>query len=117
MPKVTVICYLSSLLFYGMGYSKMLILKNADVNTYDFTSVVSLATAYFVLTIFLALIGSFFLYVKTLKGQETHEIYNMEYRVKENRRSYDGRRGRIFEIKAQLSPSKYVEDLERRMSS
>lgn len=97
----------------------MSILKNADVNTYDFTFIVSLTTAYFVLTIFLALIGSLFLYVKTLKGQETNEIYNIEYRfkAKASRKSYARRRASAPEIRTQLSQSNYGVDLERRMSS
>jgi hypothetical protein len=101
MPKETAICYLSSLLFYGMGYSKML-----DLNTehYDFTMYdVSLATVYFVLTIFLAVIGSFFLYVN--------------FRDKAGEGLNDRRRASIPEVKAQLSQSKYGMDLERRMSS
>jgi len=103
MPKITVICYLSSLLFYGMGYSKMLVLNTGLMNTYDFTNYVSLATGYFVLTIFLAVIGFFFFYVK--------------FRVKAARRLEKRRRARILEVKAQLSQAKYAMDLERRMSS
>ena len=115
MSKTTVICYLSSLLFYGMGYSKMLVLKNVDVNTYDFTIYVSLATVYFVLTIFLAVIGSLFFYVKTIKDQETIEINNIEYRVEKGRGSDIRRRASISEPKAQLS--QYGVELDRRMSS
>jgi len=50
MPKATAICYLSSLLFYGMGFSKITVLKNAVteyVNTYDYTTNVFLATGVF----------------------------------------------------------------------
>lgn len=117
MPKATAICFLSSLLFYGMGYSKMLVLKNADLNTYDFTIYVSLATAYFVLTIFLVIIGSVFFYVKTIKDQENIEINNIESRVKAGRGSDNRRRASTPEINAKLSHSKYGVDLERRMSS
>ena len=70
MPKVTIICYLSSLLFYILGYSKMLILNAGHVNTYDFTIYVSQATGYFVLTIFLAVFGSLLFYIKTTKVKE-----------------------------------------------
>lgn len=100
MPKESAICYLSSLLFYGMGYSKMLVLNIGHLNTYDFTRYVSLATVYFVLTIFLAVIGTLFLYV--------------EFRVKAGRRLDKRRRASIPKVKAQ---SKYGIDLERRMSS
>jgi len=50
---LTVICYLISLMFYGMGSSKMGDLNNA----------VS-ATSYFVLAIFFAITGFMFYYVK-----------------------------------------------------
>ncbi|MBP1759283.1 MAG: hypothetical protein H6Q63_200 [Firmicutes bacterium] len=71
MPKVTAICYLSSLLFYGMGYSKTLVIENPlTVNTYDYTLYVSLATAYYVLAIFLAVIGSVFFYLLNNREQE-----------------------------------------------
>ena len=98
MPKATAICYLSSFLFYGMGYLKTLVLKNVDVNTYDYTKYVSLATTYFVLAIFLVIIGSLFFCVKTIIDQETIEISNTEYRVK-----------------AQLSRFKYDVKLDRRL--
>jgi len=111
VPKKTVICYLSSLLFYGMGYSKMLILKTGYVNTH-----VTLGMVYFVLTIFLAVIGSFFLYVKYIQNQGI-EINDMEFRVKAGRGLDGRRRASIPEVKAQLSQSKYSMDLERRMSS
>lgn len=79
MPKLTAVFYLSSLLFYGMGYLKILVLKNVDVNTYDFTRYVSLATAYFVVTILFAVIGSLFFCVRTIKINETIEINNIKY--------------------------------------
>jgi len=53
MLNVTVICYLISLMFYGMGSSKMGDLNNAVT-----------ATSYFVLAIFFAVIGFMFYYVK-----------------------------------------------------
>ncbi|MDP4126609.1 MAG: hypothetical protein Q8912_06685 [Bacillota bacterium] len=117
MPRVTAICYISSLLFYGMGYLKMSILKNADVNTYDFTINVSLATTYFVLTIFLVGIGTLFFYVRTIKDQDIIMTNNLEYRIKAGRGSSKRRRASTLEVKAQLSQTKYSVDLERRMSS
>lgn len=69
MPKGTVICYLFSLIFYGMGYSKMLDIENAATVT-GHENYVFLATLYFVLTIFFAAIGSFFLYLNYLKNHE-----------------------------------------------
>lgn len=84
MPNVTVICYLSSLLFYGMGYAKTLVIKSLVseyLNTYDYTIYVSLATVYFVLAIFLAVIGSVFFYIKNNRELEKVELYNSnEYR-------------------------------------
>lgn len=53
MPNLTIICYLTSLLFYGMGFSKMFDLSNA-VST----------TSYFVFAIIFAVIGSLIFYVK-----------------------------------------------------
>jgi len=110
MPKVTVICYLSSLLSYGMGFSKMLGLKNAVteyVNTYDYTINVSLATGYFVFAIFFAVIGSLFFYynfyVQNNREQETVEIAG--------RKSDDRRLASILEVKAHLTQSEYGLDL------
>lgn len=65
MPNITVLFYLSAVLFYGMGYSKTLLIKNAvtkHINTYDYTILVSLATGYYVLAIFFAVFGSVFFY-------------------------------------------------------
>ena len=94
MPNVTAICYLTSLLFYGMGYSKMLIIKNAvteNVNTYDNTIHVSLATTFFVLAIFLAVIGSLFFYVKNNREQKNIKINDIEFREKAGMESDDRR--------------------------
>lgn len=75
MLKVTAICYFSSLLFYGMGYSKTLVIKNLlTLNTYDYTIYVSLATDYFVLAISFAVIGSLFFHVKDNRKQEIIKI-------------------------------------------
>lgn len=120
MPNVSVICYLSSLLFYGMGYSKSLIIKNAvteHVNTYDYTMHISLATAYFVFAIFLAVIGSVLFYMKNYKAQEIIDINAKEFKVKAAGKTNDRRRSSILEVKAQLTQSKYCLDLDRRMSS
>jgi hypothetical protein len=124
MPKATAICYLSSLLFYGMGFSKITVLKNAVteyVNTYDYTTNVFLATGYFVLAIFFAVIGSLFFYynfyVQNNREQETIEINNIEFRGKTGRESDDRRLASILEIKARLTESEYGLDLDRRMSS
>jgi hypothetical protein len=66
MRNVTVICYLFSLLSFGMGYSKVLAYKNAMMEQ------VNTATSFFVLAIFFAVIG-FAIY--TLRTME-HKIYN-----------------------------------------
>lgn len=67
MRNVTVSCYLFSLLSFGMGYSKMLVYKNAiteHVKTYDYTIDLSLATSFLVLTIIFAVIGFTLFFVK-----------------------------------------------------
>lgn len=120
MPKVTAICYLASLLSYGMGFSKMLGLKDAVtgyVDTYD----VSLATGYFVFAIFFAVIGSLFFfynrYIQNNREQETIELNSIEVRGKAGRESDDRRRASILEIRARLIESEYGPDPDRRMSS
>lgn len=117
MPKAAVICYLSSLLFYGMGYSKLLVLNSGHVNTYNYTIYVSLATAYFVLTIFLAVIGSLFFYFKTNTDHKIIEMKNIKYRVRTSRQSDIRRRVNTTEVKARLSQSGYGVNLDRKMSS
>lgn len=120
MPNVTVICYLSSLLSYGMGFSKILVLKNAvteHVNTYDYNVHVTLATSYFVLAIFLAVMGSLFFYVKNNREQEIIEIDDIQFKGKMGRESNDRRRANILKVKAQLTQSEYDLDLDRIMSS
>jgi len=77
MPNATTICYLSSLLFYGMGYSKMLVLKNPVTEHVNIH--VSLATSYFVLTILFAVIGSLFFYDKNNRDQEIIEINDINF--------------------------------------
>jgi len=93
MPNVTAICYLFSLLFYGMGYSKMLVLRNAvTVNTYDYTIHVSLATGYFVFAIFSAIIGSLFFYFEKNRKQEIIERKDILCREKAGRKFDDRER-------------------------
>ncbi|AET66898.1 hypothetical protein Desor_1234 [Desulfosporosinus orientis DSM 765] len=65
-----VICYLSSLLFYAMGYLKVLVLNAGHVTAYHSTIYVAQAMSYFVITIFLALLGSLLFYVKITKNKE-----------------------------------------------
>jgi H+/Cl- antiporter ClcA len=60
MPKQSVVCYLVSLLFYGMGSSKI-----SAINSGHFTSNVFQATLYYVLAIWLILIGSVSYYAMT----------------------------------------------------
>jgi hypothetical protein len=82
MLKAMTTLFLSSLFFYGMGYSKVLIIRNAvTANTYDSYDI-SLATVYFVLAIFLAIIGSLLFYVKNNRGQEGIEIKAREGKIK-----------------------------------
>lgn len=122
MPNVTAICYFCSLLFYGIGYSKTLLIKNAvvdNIDTFDYSIQVSLATGCFVLAIFFTVIGSvFFFYLKNNREQETIELHNVEFRVKADRR-LDAERSlvSISEVKAQLAQSDYGLDLHRRLSS
>ena len=81
MPNSTVICFLSSLLSYGMGYSKMLVFKTSlieHVNNYDYTIHGSQATGYFVLAIFFAVIGLIFFMLKECK--QSVRLSNIEYR-------------------------------------
>lgn len=73
MPNVTAICYVSSLLFYGMGFFKMLVLKNAVIEHVN----VSLATSYYFLAIFFAVIGSLFLDVKILESKKFIKIVDI----------------------------------------
>ncbi|MBC2724194.1 hypothetical protein [Desulfosporosinus sp.] len=99
MPKITAISYVFSLLFYAMGYLKTLVIKNSvagQVNTYDFTMNVSLATSYFVFAIVLAVIGSLFLYLKKSRDRGI---------LKKNAK-----------LRVQLRNSQYGFDLSRKIS-
>jgi amino acid transporter len=111
---LTAICYLSSLLFFGMGYSKMLVLNSGNVNTYDFTTYVSLATGYFVLAIFFVVIGSLFFFVKNNREQG---IIDIQFSEEAGRELVVRRRASILEVKAQLTQSRYGLDLDKRVSS
>lgn len=73
MPAVTVYCYLFSLGFYVAGSLKSRALEKAmsgQLAPYDFTFDAALATGCFVLTIFLVIIGSYFLFLKYLLAQK-----------------------------------------------
>lgn len=77
MSIVTIILSLFSLLFYGMGFSEMLVIKNVvaeHVTTSDYNLHVTLATGYFVLAIFFAVIGFFLFYFNNYREQEIIEI-------------------------------------------
>ena len=111
---LTAICYLSSLLFFGMGYSKMLVLNSGHVNTYDFTTYVSLATGYFVLAIFFVVIGSLFFLVK---NNRERGIIDIRFSEEAGKELVVRRRASILEAKAQLTQSRYGLYLEKRVSS
>ena len=81
MRNVTVICYLFSLISFGMGYLKMLVFENAiteHINTFDYTIDLSLAISFFVLTIFLALIGFAFYYAKEEVNRGAAKVRNYD---------------------------------------
>jgi len=71
MPNVTVICFFSSLLCYGLGFLKISSLNNAllDNINYDFSILVSIATSYFVMAILFAVIG-FLCYISNKKSNK-----------------------------------------------
>lgn len=121
MPKGTAISYAFSLVFYGMGYLKTLVIDNAikvPINTYDFTINASLATGYFVLAIFFALTGSLLFYVKYHKDREITKRKDLDLRVVSGRGLDDRRRASIPELKAKLTRRpRYGLDPYRRMSS
>ena len=107
MPKVTAISYIFSIIFYGMGYLKTLLIDNAitkPINTYEFTINASLATGYFVLAILFALTGSLLFYVKYSKDQKVKRT-DLELKVISRR------------LTPQLTQPKYGLDLYRRMTS
>jgi 4-hydroxybenzoate polyprenyltransferase len=117
MAFVIAVCYLFSVLSYGMGYSEMLVFKNAVINplnVQDYNIPVLLATGYFVLASFFA-IGGFFLFY--LKNSSEQEIIDLEFGRKIDRESDAGKRTSILEVKAQLIRSEYGLDEDRTMYS
>lgn len=83
MPNSTVISFLSSLLSYGMGFSKMLVFKTALIehpNNYDYTIYGSQAMSYFVLAIFFAVIGLIFFVLKKMECKQSVRLSNIKYR-------------------------------------
>jgi hypothetical protein len=117
MAYVIAVCYLSSVLSYGMGYSEMLVFKNAVIdhlNAQDYNIHVLLTTGYFVLAIFFAIIGFFFFY---LKNSSEQEIIDLEFERKIDRESDDYKRTSILEVKAQLTQPEYGLDEDRTMYS
>ena len=114
MRNVTVICYLFSLLSFGMGYSKVLVYKNAimeQVNTYDYISALSLTTSFFVLAIFFAVIG-FAIY--TLRIIE-HKIYNepnISDRVGNQKATISRKTQRVYSCDGRFSGSCWVDTIK-----
>jgi len=105
MPYVTAICYLFSLVFYGIGYLEVLVLKNAVTeysSTYDYNIHVSLATSYFVLAIVFTIIGTIFFCVKNNRTQAIIEMNDPEFRGKIDRESDDSGLASLPQVKAQL---------------
>ena len=101
MQNVTAICYLFSLLFYGLGYFKTFDIRNAVqeyITTYDYTIYISMATVYFVLAIFFAIMGSLFFCIKNNRNQKVMKITDIKLRTN----------------KIQLSMPEYSQDLYRR---
>ncbi|AET69518.1 hypothetical protein Desor_4076 [Desulfosporosinus orientis DSM 765] len=95
MPTVTAYCYLFSLLFYGLGSLKTWAIENAlsrHLAQYNLTFNVSLATGYFVLTIFLAVVGSYFLVLKYRLNQKRQRYSRRRLQVKMAKTPYTIRR-------------------------
>lgn len=110
MPKITAVCYLFSLLFYGMGSSKMSVLNVGHLDAYAYTAYVFQATVYSVLTIFLIVVGTSIFYIKIINN-------DIKLRVKAGRRSDNKKRVSVPKVKTQLVRLEYSVDLDRRMSS
>lgn len=85
MPNVTVICFFSSLLCYGLGFLKIFSLNNAIIDNigYDFNILVSIATSYFVMAIFFAVIG-FLCYISNKKSNK--ELLKLRAMIRSNPR-------------------------------
>ena len=89
--KYSGIFYLFSLLSYGMGYSKVLVLNSAVteyVDPYDYIMHESLAMGYFGLVIFLAVIGCLLFYFNNLNQEiiETIDVELVENCLRENKK-------------------------------
>ncbi|AFM41850.1 hypothetical protein Desaci_2939 [Desulfosporosinus acidiphilus SJ4] len=115
MPKISVICFIASFLFYGLGYSKSMMFNTGHIYTYNDTLYLYLATIYYVLTIFFAVIGSLAFYIKAiavrgkLKGKQSYEYQCLKEKAAVNRA-----RSRVNIPSVEYS---YRGDMERRMTS
>lgn len=84
MPAVTVYCYLFSLGFYVAGSLKSRALEKAmsgQIAHYDVTFDISIATGCFVLTIFMAIIGTYFLFFRYLLAQKRLRRSRVRFKV------------------------------------
>jgi hypothetical protein len=119
MPKKAVICYLSSLILYGLGYSTTLGLERGFMNSYDYTFYISLATVYFVLSIFFAVIGSIFLYLVKAKAvqEQSRPGFYQDYSMRYIKYKGIGDPASTCEMKESPIRYKYRDDWKRRMSS
>lgn len=77
--KYSGIFYLFSLLSYEMGYSKVLVINSAVteyMDSYDYIIHESLAMGYFVIAIFLAVIGCLLFYFNNINQEiiETNDV-------------------------------------------
>jgi len=82
MSNLTVICFLSSLLSYGMGISKIFSLSNAltdTTGTYDVNNLVTIATVYFVLAIFFTIIGFLFHTSNIKENRKSLKLRDMDF--------------------------------------
>lgn len=95
MPTITAYCYLLSLLFYVMGSLKTRAIENVisgHLTHYNLTLNISLATGYFVLTIFLAVVGSYFLYLEYRLAQKRRRYSKLRFQVKMDKTPHTIRR-------------------------
>ncbi|MGC7872231.1 hypothetical protein ACPUYX_11965 [Desulfosporosinus sp. SYSU MS00001] len=121
MPKVTVVCYIASLMFYGFAYSRNLMFNPGQIYTFDDSFNLYLATIYYVLAIVSAVIGSLVFYLSTLRVEspfEAQEAMDLghSYKYKRARERVSGERARS-KIKAQSVQYNHGMDWERRISS
>lgn len=97
MPNVTVISYLFSLIFFGMGFSKMFVLSNPvteHMNTVNYNTQVTLATSFFVLAIFTAVIGFLFFALRIIESKNLLKLCDVEFSGIEDHR----KRKRLVEV-------------------